>query len=123
MPRCPDLVNTVESGSELLDLVDAFIFDCDGVIWRGNEAIPGVRQALAALRRAGKRCFFVTNSAVKSPAEFAAKFKKLGVDDAASPQDIYSTNTATARWRKVPAYLPDNVIASQIIDIADDNIG
>lgn len=32
-------------------------------------------------------------------------------------------NTATARWRKVPAYLPDNVIASQIIDIADDNIG
>lgn len=32
-------------------------------------------------------------------------------------------NTDTARWRKVPAYLPDNVIASQIIDIADDNIG
>ena len=98
MPRCPDVVNTVESGSQLLDLVDTFIFDCDGVIWRGNEAIPGVKETLAALRRAGKRCFFVTNSAVKTPAEFADKFKKLGVDDAASPQDIYATNTATARW-------------------------
>ncbi len=32
-------------------------------------------------------------------------------------------NTETARWRKVPAYLPDNVITSQITDIADDNIG
>ncbi|WP_300392639.1 SCO family protein [Henriciella sp.] len=32
-------------------------------------------------------------------------------------------NTGTARWRKLPAYLPDNVIAGQIIDIADDNIG
>lgn len=30
-------------------------------------------------------------------------------------------NTETARWRKVPAYLPDNVIAGQITDIADDN--
>ena len=32
-------------------------------------------------------------------------------------------NTETARWRKVPAYLPDNVIASQVIDIANDEIG
>lgn len=32
-------------------------------------------------------------------------------------------NTETARWRKVPAHLPDNVIAGQITDIADDNFG
>lgn len=29
-------------------------------------------------------------------------------------------NTVTGRWRKVPAHLPDNVIAAQLIDIADE---
>lgn len=39
-----------------------FIFDCDGVIWRGDCVIPGVPETLAFLRSQGKQLFFVTNN-------------------------------------------------------------
>jgi ribonucleotide monophosphatase NagD (HAD superfamily) len=37
--------------SKLLESVDVFIFDCDGVIWRGDSVIEGVPAVLDALRR------------------------------------------------------------------------
>ncbi|GKC13712.1 phosphoglycolate phosphatase 2, partial [Tanacetum coccineum] len=35
---------------ELFDSVDAFLFDCDGVIWKGDTLIDGVPQTLEMLR-------------------------------------------------------------------------
>ena len=32
-------------------------------------------------------------------------------------------NVTTARWRKVPSHLPPNVIAAQLLDIANDSVG
>ena len=37
-----------------LDGLDAFLVDCDGVLWRGNAGIPGVAATYEALRAAGK---------------------------------------------------------------------
>lgn len=34
---------------------DVFIFDCDGVIWKGDSLIEGVPSVLDRLRQAGKR--------------------------------------------------------------------
>lgn len=34
----------------ILDKVDCFIFDCDGVIWRGDSVIEGVPETLDMLR-------------------------------------------------------------------------
>ena len=36
--------------SELLDKTDVFIFDCDGVIWKGDSLIDGVPKVLDELR-------------------------------------------------------------------------
>ena len=36
--------------SDLLDDVDVFIFDCDGVIWKGDSLIDGVPAILDKLR-------------------------------------------------------------------------
>jgi len=36
-----------------------------GVVWLGEEAVPGVPETLAELRRRGKRVFFVSNNASK----------------------------------------------------------
>ncbi|XP_031118703.1 phosphoglycolate phosphatase 2-like isoform X2 [Ipomoea triloba] len=36
---------------ELLDSVNAFLFDCDGVIWKGDKLIDGIPEALDMLRR------------------------------------------------------------------------
>ena len=34
------------------DKYDAYCFDCDGVLWRGPELLPGAATTLALLRRA-----------------------------------------------------------------------
>ena len=36
------LCKKLDVPSELLDSVDVFIFDCDGVIWKGDSLIDGV---------------------------------------------------------------------------------
>lgn len=61
------------------DKYDAFLFDCDGVLWRGAELLPGSARTLALLRARGKRVFFVTNNSSKSRAEYVNKFTKLNI--------------------------------------------
>lgn len=41
---------SAEDKKALVDKVDAFIFDCDGVIWRGDSVIDGVPETLDWLR-------------------------------------------------------------------------
>ena len=41
---------TLEDKKALIDKVDCFIFDCDGVIWRGDSVIEGVPETLDMLR-------------------------------------------------------------------------
>ena len=71
---------TRESAGQLLRSVDAFLFDCDGVIWRGDSVLDGVPETLAALRGLGKRLAFVTNNSTKSRAGYLKKFTGLGLD-------------------------------------------
>lgn len=49
------LCKKLEVPAELLDSVDIFIFDCDGVIWKGDSLIDGVPAVLEMLRKAGKK--------------------------------------------------------------------
>lgn len=44
-----------------LEEKEVFILDCDGVLYRGNEAIPGSKKAIEALKRHGKTVKFLTN--------------------------------------------------------------
>ncbi|KAL0398909.1 UNVERIFIED_CONTAM: Phosphoglycolate phosphatase 2 [Sesamum radiatum] len=41
---------TPQTTADLFDSVDAFLFDCDGVIWKGDALIDGVSDALDTLR-------------------------------------------------------------------------
>ena len=68
--------------------------DCDGVIWRSNELIPGARDALSRLREEGKQVYFLTNAGMKSREQFLSKFVKLGID--VNPQEVMSA-AGTAR--------------------------
>lgn len=84
-----------DSGA-LIDNVDVFIFDCDGVIWRGDSLIPGVPGILDKLRSAGKRCFFVTNNSTKSRKDYKKKFDELGLN--VPPEEIFSSSFAAAAY-------------------------
>ena len=81
----------------MVSSVKCFIFDCDGVIWKGDSVIDGVPETLAALRAAGKRLFFVTNNSTKSRKGYLKKFQDLGLVDVAA-EEIYSSSYAAAAY-------------------------
>uniref|UniRef100_A0A5B7BVV6 Phosphoglycolate phosphatase n=1 Tax=Davidia involucrata TaxID=16924 RepID=A0A5B7BVV6_DAVIN len=87
---------------DLFDSVDAFLFDCDGVIWKGDKLIDGVPQTLEMLRSKGKKLMFVTNNSTKSRMQYAKKFHSLGI--AVSEDEIFSSSFAAAMFLKVNAF-------------------
>src|SRR3954453_10752341 len=60
----------------------AWILDLDGVIWRGNQPIPGSARAVERLRAAGEQVWFVTNNALPRRVEGADKLRAHGIDPA-----------------------------------------
>jgi len=91
MAKIPKL--TVPS-KELLNDIDVFMFDCDGVIWKGHSVIEGVPYVLNKLRALGKRIFFITNNSTKSRNGYKKKFDSLGLD--VSADEIFSSSFAAA---------------------------
>ncbi len=78
----------------LSERYDAFLFDLDGVLYRGADPIPGAPEAVAALREAGRGIAFVTNNSARTPAAVAERLAAAGVD--ASPEEVVTSAGATA---------------------------
>lgn len=53
-----------------------FIFDLDGVIYRGNTLLPGVKQTLKALEEKGERICFLTNNSTLSRKGYCKKLAR-----------------------------------------------
>jgi 4-nitrophenyl phosphatase len=68
--------------------------DLDGVIWRGDEIIPGAAEGVAALRGAGLRVGFVSNNSSQPVGEVVAKLVDAGVS--ASAADVLTSAHAAA---------------------------
>jgi len=64
---------------DFVNKFDTFLFDCDGVLWRGNTSIEGTDLALDLLRSLGKKIFFVTNNSSKSREQVMSKIKSFGI--------------------------------------------
>ena len=81
-----------------LDLRDVrgFLIDMDGVLYRGNTAVPGAREFVEHLRRFGMPHLFLTNNASRTPAQFAEKLRGMGM----------------------PA-TPDRILTSALVAVAD----
>lgn len=58
----------------------AVLSDLDGVVYRGEEAVPGAVARFNCWHEAGLPYCFVTNNAEKGPDAFADKIHKLGID-------------------------------------------
>jgi 4-nitrophenyl phosphatase len=46
-------LSTPEHYASLIDKYDTFMFDCDGVLWNGNQLVDGVVEVLKFLRSKG----------------------------------------------------------------------
>ena len=72
-----------------------WLFDCDGVLWRGDNLLPTACEALTVARGAGVRCVFVSNFSHPTVAEYQAKLARLGATVEAG--DIITSSHAAAR--------------------------
>jgi hypothetical protein len=81
---------------KLMKNIDTFIFDLDGVIWRGDVLIDGVEETLNKLRLIGKRIFFVTNNSTKSRTGLVEKFSNLGLH--INYDEIFSSSFAASAY-------------------------
>jgi glycerol-1-phosphatase len=71
------------------------IIDLDGVIWVGGEPVAGAREAVAALRASGSRVLFMTNEALRSRGEIAARLTGIGIP--ATLAEVITSAAAAAR--------------------------
>ena len=74
----------------------AFISDMDGVIYHGNQLLPGVREFLDWLRKEDKKFLFLTNSSERSPRELGEKMLRLGLE--IEEEHFYTSAQATAAF-------------------------
>jgi HAD superfamily hydrolase (TIGR01450 family) len=75
---------------------DAWFLDLDGVVYIGDQVLPGVPEALAVLRRAGKAVRFLTNDPRPTRAQLVERLRRLGI--AASVDEVVTCGWATARF-------------------------
>jgi glycerol-1-phosphatase len=96
--------------ASLAETYDVGLFDLDGVIYIGHDAIPGAAEAVAKARAAGMRAAFVTNNASRTPSAVAALLTELDVPTAAD--DVVTSSQAAARLlaERLPAGSPVLVV-------------
>ena len=78
-----------------------FICDMDGVIYRGNQLLPGVKEFVDWMNREGKRFLFLTNSSERSPKELQQKLQRMGLS--VGEEHFYTSALATAAFLKEQA--------------------
>ncbi|MDQ5853349.1 MAG: HAD-IIA family hydrolase [Chloroflexota bacterium] len=81
--------------------VRAVLFDMDGVLYRGDQALPGVNELLAFLARREVAYACITNNASRTREQFSAKLQGLGI--AVPPERIVTSATATSVWLRARA--------------------
>lgn len=101
------------SSAPLTEQHDGVLFDLDGVLYRGPEAVPGAPEALARLKEQGLKCAFVTNNASRSAEQIAGHLRELGIP--AEAHEVYGSAPAGIRLmaEHVPAPAKVLVIGSE----------
>ena len=87
----------------LVDAYDVGLFDLDGVLYLGPDAVPHAAEAVQQASRDGLRPAYVTNNASRSPEQVAEHLIELGFP--AAVEDVVTSGQAAARLvaERVPA--------------------
>jgi len=76
--------------------VRGVLFDMDGVIYVGNQPLPGVQEAFDYLAETGRKWLFVTNNASQTSIQFVEKLAKMNLR--VEPEQVLGSAEATACW-------------------------
>lgn len=78
----------------LISGYDALLSDLDGVVYVGQQAIPGASEALERLKETGIALGYITNNASRSPEQVAAHLRELGAP--ATAEQVFGSARAGA---------------------------
>lgn len=78
----------------LAERYDCVLFDLDGVLYRGEAAVPSAPPTLAELRRRSVRPVFLTNNSSRTPLQVAEKLRGIGIE--AETGEVVTSALATA---------------------------
>lgn len=73
-----------------------YLIDMDGVIYRGNELIPGADKFIHNLRITDTPFLFLTNNSQRTRRDVATKLQRLGID--VEEEHVFTCAMATARF-------------------------
>lgn len=73
---------------------DCFLFDLDGVLYRGTDPVPHAAASIDRLRGSHRRLAFVTNNSAGTPVAVAERLRSVGVEVA--EDEIETSALATA---------------------------
>jgi 4-nitrophenyl phosphatase len=94
-----------------LSNIKAVVSDMDGVLWRGDEPLPGLVTLFQMLRTRGLPFVLATNNSMKAPSDYVAKLAKMGVADVREDQVITSSTTTVSYMKATyPAGSPVHVL-------------
>lgn len=85
--------------------IGGLIIDMDGVLWHGNQPLPGLNDFFATLRELKISFVLATNNASLTQQQYIDKLAAMSVE--VSPSEILTSSMATAR------YLKENLPADQ----------
>lgn len=81
---------------ETLRKVRAVLLDMDGVLYVGDQPLPGVQELLAYLDATGRKWLCVTNNSSRTSQTFSDKLAAMGIT--VDPVHILGSAEATANW-------------------------
>lgn len=81
-----------------LDDLQALVIDMDGVLWRGDQPLPGLNAFFDFLGERAIPFILATNNASKTPEQYLQKFRRFGVTVAR--EQVLTSSLATAAYLK-----------------------
>jgi 4-nitrophenyl phosphatase len=115
----------------MLEHISALIIDMDGVLYRGNSPLPGMKDLFKFMDEKSIRFILATNNATQTPQGFSDKLAKMGVK--VDPQLILTSGLAAAKYiqehypagTRVHVFGEDGLkelMSSQGLIVADENV-
>ena len=91
--------------------IDALVLDMDGVLWRGEEALPGMAEFFYAAHAHGLPCALATNNSARTPESYVDKLAKMRVSGFPAARILTSGTVTLAHLQeRYPAGAPLHVL-------------
>ncbi len=96
-----------------------YIFDMDGVIYRGDDPIQDAVKAVNVLKERGRKILYITNNSSKLASEYKSTLLGMGIEDVSEDDIITSGNVAAEHLKNELKAHPDR---KRVLCVAEESV-